>query len=52
MHSVDGKLTFQPYSKDQKTSIYSVSRGELNCKMMDLAERFPNVKIFFNHKVR
>ena len=23
MHSVDGKLTFQPYSKDGKSAIYS-----------------------------
>jgi kynurenine 3-monooxygenase len=26
MHSIDGKLTFQSYSKDGKCAIYSVSR--------------------------
>jgi kynurenine 3-monooxygenase len=39
MHSVDGKLTFQPYSKDPKDCIYSISRGDLNCKLMTLAEQ-------------
>lgn len=39
MHAVDGKLNFLPYSKDGKSCIYSVSRGDLNCKLMTLAEQ-------------
>jgi len=49
MHSKDGNLTFQPYSKDGKC-IYSVSRGELNKKFMTLAEKREGVKIHFDHK--
>jgi kynurenine 3-monooxygenase len=50
MHDIEGKLTFQPYGKEGQ-SIYSVSRGGLNCRLMDLAEN-EGVKIFFEHKCR
>ena len=50
MHDENGKLTFQSYSKDGNSFIYSVSRGELNCKLMTLAERNPNVRIIFSHR--
>lgn len=48
MHDVSGQLTFQQYGKEGQ-SIYSVSRGDLNCKLMDLAEK-EGVKIHFEHK--
>jgi kynurenine 3-monooxygenase len=48
MHDVSGNLTYQQYGKDGQ-SIYSVSRGDLNCKLMDLAEQ-EGVKIHFEHK--
>jgi kynurenine 3-monooxygenase len=49
MHDKKGELSFQPYgNKDQ--AIYSVSRGNLNAKMMDLAESFKNTSIHYNHK--
>ena len=48
MHDIEGNLTFQPYGKEGQ-SIYSVSRGGLNCRLMDLAEQ-EGVKIFFEHK--
>eukprot|EP01117_Protostelium_nocturnum_P007815 TRINITY_DN2797_c0_g1_i1.p1 TRINITY_DN2797_c0_g1~~TRINITY_DN2797_c0_g1_i1.p1 ORF type:complete len:460 (-),score=169.73 TRINITY_DN2797_c0_g1_i1:45-1424(-) len=51
MHSVDGTLTFQPYSKDGNSSIYSISRGELNCRLMTLSEKNPKIKYFFDSKV-
>ncbi|PRP76542.1 2-polyprenyl-6-methoxyphenol hydroxylase-like oxidoreductase [Planoprotostelium fungivorum] len=51
MHSTDGKLTFQPYSKDGESYINSISRGDLNCRLMTLSEKNPNVKYFFEHKV-
>jgi len=50
MHSKEGNLTYQPYSKDSKSAIYSVSRGELNKKFMTLAEQRNGVRIHFNHK--
>src|SRR4051812_24389854 len=48
IHHVDGKTAFQPYGK-QGQYINSVSRRELNCKLMDLAEEF-GITIFFNHR--
>ena len=49
MHDVNGTLTFQPYGKDGQ-AIYSVSRGALNCKLMDLAEQ-SGVNIHFSHQL-
>lgn len=48
MHGIDGKLTYQPYGKDDQ-AIYSVSRGGLNCVLMDLAEKH-GVNIVYNQK--
>lgn len=48
MHSIDGELTFQPYSKDETTAINSISRGGLNVKMMELADSYDNVNFYFN----
>ncbi len=49
MHSVDGTLKYQPYGKDGQ-AIYSVSRGQLNIKLLQLADQYPNIHMFFNHK--
>ncbi|MFN3343844.1 MAG: FAD-dependent oxidoreductase [Flavobacteriales bacterium] len=48
MHPVSGELTYQPYGKEEQ-AIYSVSRGGLNCVLMDLAEQH-GVKIVYNEK--
>ncbi len=48
IHSIDGSTQLQPYGKDNSEYINSVSRGDLNKKLMDLAEEFPNVKFHFN----
>lgn len=48
IHNTDGKINFQPYGKEGQ-AIYSVSRGGLNCLLMDIAER-QGVKIFFNER--
>jgi kynurenine 3-monooxygenase len=50
IHGLDGTLTFQPYGKDDSEVIYSVSRGELNGKLMDLAEENPHVRIHFRQR--
>lgn len=47
MHSTTGELTYQPYGKDGQ-AIYSVSRGELNAKMMDVAEKENGATIHYN----
>jgi kynurenine 3-monooxygenase len=49
MHDVHGTLTFQPYGNDGQ-AIYSVSRGALNCRLMDLAEQ-SGVNIHFSHQL-
>jgi kynurenine 3-monooxygenase len=48
MHGLDGSLSSQPYGKDGQ-AIYSVSRGGLNCVLMDLAEKH-GVEIFYNER--
>ena len=48
MHNADGSTAYQAYGKEGQF-INSVSRGELNCKLMDLAEA-NNVQINFNQK--
>jgi kynurenine 3-monooxygenase len=48
IHSVDGATQLQPYGKDMTEYINSVSRGELNKKLMDLAEEYRGVKFHFN----
>jgi len=48
LHQPDGNTAFQPYSRHNE-AIYSVSRGELNKKLMTLAEKH-GVKIEFEHR--
>lgn len=48
IHNTDSSTAFQPYGKEGQF-INAVSRGELNKKLMDLAEA-SGVKINFNHK--
>lgn len=48
MHAVDGKLAYQPYGKDGQ-AIHSVSRGALNIKLLQLADEYPNITMYFNH---
>lgn len=48
LHMQDGSQAFQPYSKNNE-AIYSVSRGELNKRLMTLAEHC-GVKIEFEHR--
>lgn len=48
IHTADGKRAFQPYGREGQY-INSVSRGELNKKLMDLAEA-EGVELYFNHR--
>lgn len=47
MHTKTGELNYQPYGKEGQ-AIYSVSRGLLNVKLLELADEFPNITIYFN----
>lgn len=49
IHHKDGSTAYQPYGKENQ-AIYSVSRAEINMRLMDLAEQQANVKIHFNEK--
>lgn len=49
IHNTDGSTAFQPYGKEGQF-INSVSRAELNKKLMDLAEHH-GVKIFFRERL-
>jgi kynurenine 3-monooxygenase len=48
IHNLDGTTAFQPYGK-QGQFINAVSRGELNKKLMHLAEKH-DIEIFFHEK--
>ncbi len=48
IHNKDGSTVFQPYGKKDQ-AIYSVSRAEINMKLMDLAEK-AGIKIHFNER--
>ena len=48
IHNADGSTAFQAYGKEGQF-INSVSRAELNKKLMDLAEQY-GTEIYFNHK--
>lgn len=49
IHLQDGKLNYQYYGKEGE-AIFSLSRGVLNRKMIDLAEA-QGVEFFFEHKI-
>jgi kynurenine 3-monooxygenase len=48
IHNKDGSTAFQPYGKKEQ-AIYSVSRADINMKLMDLAER-AGIEIHFSER--
>ncbi|MCB9072788.1 MAG: FAD-dependent monooxygenase [Bdellovibrionaceae bacterium] len=51
MHAQDSSTTFQAYGADDTQAINSISRGWLNCFLLDEAEKFDNVEMHFEHRV-
>ena len=49
MHDKKGELKYQPYGKNGQY-INSVSRSGLNVKLLELADEYENVKLFFNYR--
>lgn len=47
IHDREGNQTYQPYGKEGQ-AIYSVSRGLLNIKLLELADEMPNITLYFN----
>lgn len=51
VHPLGGAVNFQPYSPDyEKVSLYSVSRGMLNMKLIDIAEKTAGINYHFDSK--
>ncbi len=49
MHSTVGDLAYQAYGREDQ-AIYSVSRGELNIRLLQLADQYENIHMYFDHK--
>ena len=49
IHDLDGKTTLQPYGQRNDEVIYSISRAELNKKLITVAEETDKVQFFFDH---
>jgi kynurenine 3-monooxygenase len=50
IHDKSGALHFAPYDVDPKKCINSIGRGSLNTTVIEAAQRYPNVRVHFNHK--
>jgi kynurenine 3-monooxygenase len=50
IHDKSGGLHFSPYDVDPKNCINSIGRGALNTAVIEAAQRYPNVRVYFNHK--
>jgi kynurenine 3-monooxygenase len=48
IHPIQGDMLFAPYSGRKGEFINSVSRGGLNCQLLDEAEKYPNLSLQFN----
>jgi len=50
IHDKTGALHFSPYDVDPKKCINSIGRAALNTTVIEAAQRYPNVRVHFNHK--
>src|SRR5438874_3740797 len=50
IHGKSGDLHFSPYDRDPRNHINSIGRAALNTTVIEAALRYPNVRIFFNHR--
>jgi kynurenine 3-monooxygenase len=50
IHDKSGALHFSPYDVDPKNCINSIGRAALNTTVIEAAQRYPNVRVHFNHK--
>ncbi|MBA2743465.1 MAG: FAD-dependent monooxygenase [Chthoniobacterales bacterium] len=49
IHDKSGELHFAPYDRDPNKCINSIGRGALNNATIEAAQRYPNVRVHFNH---
>lgn len=50
IHDKSGDLHFAPYDVDPQKCINSIGRASLNTTVIEAAQRYPNVRVHFNHK--
>jgi kynurenine 3-monooxygenase len=50
IHEKSGALHFSPYDRDPGKCINSIGRGALNTVVIEAAQRYPNVRVKFNHR--
>src|SRR3984893_4229975 len=50
IHDKSGGLHFAPYDVDPNKHINSIGRAALNTTVIEAAQRYPNVRVHFNHK--
>jgi kynurenine 3-monooxygenase len=50
IHDKSGALHFTPYDVDPKNCINSIGRAALNTTVIEAAQRYPSVRVHFNHK--
>src|SRR6478736_8622576 len=50
IHEKSGTLHFSPYDRDPNKCINSIGRGALNTVVIEAAQRYPNVRVRFNHR--
>jgi len=50
IHDKSGDMHFAPYDVDPKKCINSIGRAGLNTTVIEAAQRYPNVRVYFNHK--
>src|SRR5438445_5924994 len=50
IHEKSGALHFAPYDVDPNKHINSIGRAALNMAVIEAAQRYPNVRVHFNHK--
>ena len=49
IHDTSGNLHFAPYDRDPNKYINSIGRAALNSTVIEAAQRYPNVRVMFNH---
>ena len=50
IHDKSGSLHFSPYDRDPNKFINSIGRAALNTTVIEAAQRYPNVRVNFNHR--
>lgn len=50
IHDKSGALHFSPYDRDPRKHINSIGRAALNTTVIEAAQRYPNVRVHFNHR--